>query len=345
MRIIRLLCDDPGLGKTITVMSLIMRSFGLSTEARVNSAQAVDHDELFYSYWNSSFLTAIDRRTAVLQLITRLINSDRESTWFVLPIDPILDEAPDYLEVISHPISLQEIRKKYRSDCTNFKAFEADVELCFLNGMTYNPPHHAVHEAAERLGKNFRAFVSEFKLQYIERAAKSISRMAKDPSAMSLVNSFESKKNAELAEPLLPSSATLLVVPNPLIHHWKEQMLRHIDFRYISTTMNCSTSKLIYYHTSKRNIINTDTNISFDLKSITDPIIFIDDGSKALPSPYELARFRVVLTSYNRFTAEWKHGNVEQEIRASKKGSGSSDNFFGDDVPEASSLLKVSWLR
>jgi hypothetical protein len=342
---IRLLCDDPGLGKTITVISLILRSFGLSTEPRVKTDHALDYSELFYSYWNSSFVTAIDRRTAVLQLITRLAKSDTESSWFVLPIDPVLDGAPDYLEVVSNPISLQGIRNKYKNDCKNFKAFEADVELCFLNGMTYNPPHHAVHKAAERLSKNFTAIVSEFKLQNVERAIKSISRMAKDPSAISLVNSFEKKKNAEVTEALLPSSSTLLVVPNPLIHHWREQMLRHIDFSYISKTMNGSISSLIYYHTSKRKNITTGTNISFDLRSVTDPIIFIDDGSKALPPPYILARFRVVLTSYNRFTAEWKHGNVEQEIRASKKGSGGGDSYFGDGFPEASSLLKVSWLR
>jgi hypothetical protein len=303
----------------------------------------VDDCELFYSYWNSSFLTAHDRRTEVLRLITKLINSDGESSWFVPPIDPLLDDALDYLEVISTPISLQDIRNKYKSDCKDFKEFEADVELCFTNGMTYNPPHHVVYKAAERLSKNFSELASEFKRRSIENATKSISRMAKDPSASSLVNSFEAKKRADLLEPLLPSSSTLLVVPNPLIQHWKEQLLRHIDFGYISK--NGSQSPLIYYHTSKRNVTNTNMNISFNLMSITDHIIFIDDGSKELPPPSVLARFRVVLTSYARFTAEWKHGNVEQEIRASKKGSGGGVNYWGDDVPEASSLLKVSWLR
>ena len=136
-------------------------------------------------------------------------------------------------------------------------------------------------------------------------------------------------------------------MPNPLIHHWKEQLLLHIDFGYISKSG--SQSPLIYYHTSKRNIINANTNISFNLANISDPVIFIDDGSKELPPPSVLSRFRVVLTSYTRFTMEWKHGNVEQEIRASKKGSSGGCNYWGkhwgDYAPEASSLLKVSWLR
>jgi hypothetical protein len=324
-------------------MSLILRSFGLSNEARVDTVQAVDDCELFYSYWTSSFLTAYDRRTEILSLISRLIKSDRESSWFVSPINPVFDDVPDYLDVISTPISLQDIRNKYKNDCKDFKAFEADVELCFSNGMTYNPPHHDVYKAAERLSKNFSELTNEVKRQNIENATKSISRMAKDPNARSLVNSFEAKKRAEFEESLLPSSSTLLVVPNPLIHHWKEQLLLHIDFGYISK--NGSQSPLIYYHTSKRNVINSNKYISFDLRNITDPVIFIDDGSKELPPPSVLARFRVILTSYNRFTAEWKHGNVEQEIRASKKGSGGGCNYWGDDAPEASSLLKVSWLR
>ncbi len=323
-------------------MSLILRSFGLSTETRVDTDIAVDDCELFYSYWNSSFLTAHDRRTEVLRLITKLINSDLESSWFVPPIDPLLDEAPDYLEVISTPISLQDIQNTYKRNCKDFKEFEADVELCFSNGMTYNPPHHDVRKAAERLSKNFSKLVSELKQRIIENATKSISRMAKDPNPSFLVNSFEAKKRAELLEPLLPSSSTLLVVPNPLIQHWKEQLLRHIDFGYISKNGQCP---LIYYHTSKRNVTNTNLNISFNLRNIADPIVCIDDGSKELPPPSVLARFRVVLTSYNRFTAEWKHGSVEQEIRAAKKGSGGSVNYWGDEVPEASALLKVSWLR
>ena len=74
------------------------------------------------------------------------------------------------------------------------------------------------------------------------------------------------------------------------------------------------------------------------------PLIFIDDGSRALLPLDVLAGFPIVLISYNRFTPEWKNGSVEQEIRAPKKGSSSDSTYWGDDVPKASSLLKVSWL-
>jgi len=205
--------------------------------------------------------------------------------------------------------------------------------------MSYNPPGHSVYQAAERLNKNFDELLSEFKSEQVKIATKS--RMANDQAARPLLDMLELKKRVELQERLVSSSSTLLVVPNTLLLHWQEQML-NINFRYISTS-NDSTP--IYYHTSKRNIKNSSSNLTFDLRNATNSLIFIDDGSKELPEPDVLARFSIVLTSYNRFTAEWKNGSVEQEVRASQKGSASGIMYWGDDIPEASSLLKVSWLR
>ncbi|KAL9186138.1 hypothetical protein ACHAXT_005376 [Thalassiosira profunda] len=337
-----LLCDDPGLGKTITVLSLILRSFGLSSEPSETGAQAADDDELFYSYWYSSFLTAHVRKPAILKLITRLIESDAEARWFVPPIDKFLDDCPDYLEVISNPMSLQDVRKKYsKSDCRDFRAFEADVRLCFSNAMTYNPPGHDVYRAAARMDRNFDELLAVFKREQIEVAAKSVSRMAKHEASRPLVDLFEGKKRADLESGLVASPSTLLVVPNPLLMHWEEQMLLHIDFRYLSSG---GDSPIVYYHTSKRKVQITDSRISTDLGCVSNPIIFIDDGSMELPSPEVLARFPIVLTSYNRFTSEWKSGSVESEMRASKRGGGNV--YWGEgDAPEASPLLKVSWLR
>lgn len=339
-----LLCDDPGLGKTITSLSLILRSLGLCTDTQKVVNAAMDDTELFNAYWKSSFLSAHDRRMSVLQLITRLVKSDKYSAWFVPLIDPILDGCPDYYDIIASPICLQAIRMKYKTDCLDFNEFERDIELCFANAMCYNPPDHDIHKAAERLSKKFMELSSEFKATSISNASKSTFRLTKDPSTISLFNHFEAKKNTQLLKSLLPSSATLLVVPSPLIHHWKEQMIRHINFAYISK-QEWQSSPSIYYHTSKRNLFSTSTQVSFRLSNIIDPMIFVDDGSKELPHPSVLARFRIVLTPFTRFSSEWKNGNVEMEIRASKKNSGDGGSYWGDDVPEASSLLKVSWLR
>ena len=303
-----------------------------------------DDESLFYLYWGSSFLSKHIRKPALLKLISNLIKSDPESEWFVPPIDPSLDDCPDYFDVISNPICLQDVRFQCdKSDCLDFKRFEADIRMCFTNAMTYNPVRHPVHQAAERLLKKFEQLVSEFKEDQINVASKSMyrHRNVKSPDEKSLVDAFEAKRQQELLEPLVPSSSTLLVVPAPLVLHWQEQIMLHIDFGYL--LKNKSSSPYIYYHTSKRNIIVPDSTVTLKLRNIAEPLIFIDDGSKKLPSPTVLARFIIVITSYNRFTAEWKNGSLEQEIRASKGGT--SGVYWGYDEPEASPFLKISWLR
>lgn len=100
-------------GKTVTVISLILRGFGLSTEPK-NQPKTSDHngdelddDKIFYTYWYSDFLTRHVRTPAILKLITRLLKTDRESGYFLPPINKFLDVCPDYFEVIDNPISLQ----------------------------------------------------------------------------------------------------------------------------------------------------------------------------------------------------------------------------------------------
>jgi hypothetical protein len=342
----RLLCDDPGLGKTITVISLILRSLGLSTENNLKPITDSDERELFYSYWHSSFLTEHIRRPALLKLISSLIKSDAQSVWFVPPIDVSLDDCPDYFDVITNPMCLQDIRNQCnKSDCKDFQGFEANVRLCFSNAMLYNPPEHPVYLAAQRLLNKFEEIVEEFKSEQINVAQKSMHRhrAAKSPNERSLVDAFEAKKMREVQESLTMSSSTLLVVPAPLLLHWQEQMMCHIDFSYLLKHTSSRPSPFIYYHTSKRNTVIADDRISLKLTNIREPLIFIDDGSKELPSPSKLSCFPIVITSHKRFTSEWKSGSLEQEIRASKKGS--SGVYWGDDEPEASPFLKVSWLR
>jgi hypothetical protein len=239
---------------------------------------------------------------------------------------------------------IQDIRNRCdKSDCKDFKRFEADMKLCFTNAMIYNPQEHPVHKAAERLLKKFEVIVAEFKTNQIDIATKSMHghRAAKSVNERSLVDAFEAKKRREMQEPLVPSASTLLVVPAPLLSHWQDQMTKHVDFSYV--LKHSTTSPFIYYHTTKRNISILDSRVTRDIAKIEEHIIFVDDGSKELPSASVLARFPIVLTSYNRFTSEWKNGSLEQEIRASKKGS--SGVYWGEDEPEASPLLKVSWLR
>jgi hypothetical protein len=141
-----LLCDDPGLGKTITVLSLIMTTFGISTEVdeakRVNPAVSKLDDSLspeeqiFRAYWKDE-ITPEFRRPAMGRLLSKLKRLSPTMGFFLRPVDPELDGCDDYLDVIETPICLNDIYKKVSKDAygdgnSDFDAFVADVELCFL---------------------------------------------------------------------------------------------------------------------------------------------------------------------------------------------------------------------
>ena len=330
-----LLCDEPGLGKTVTVLSLILRSLGLSVDAADDSS-TIDDEAIFHSYWESEYLTIHVRRPAILKLVTRLIKSDSESGYFIPPISTF--GCTDYFDIIEmgSEICLQDIRvNANKGDCRDFKAFEADIYRVFDNAMAYNPQDNDVHQAAQRMTNNAKYILESFKSEQVNTAMKSLSRIRLSDSH-SLINMLEAKKRAELQDPLVSSSSTLLVVPNPLLNHWEEQITSHINFQY-------SSNHFIYYHTKKRNIEANHHAVSFDLQQTLKqgPFVFIDDGTKALPPASILARFSIVLTAYNRFTTEWKQGSLENELRSSKKGA----TYWGDDLSEeASSLLKVHWV-
>lgn len=102
-------------GKTITVLSLILRTFGLSTEPNKESqSSGIDNDAIFDAYWNDH-LTSFARQPAILKLISRLMKSDKDSHYFEPPVESWLDEAPDYYDVIENPISMH-VRAKLFSN-------------------------------------------------------------------------------------------------------------------------------------------------------------------------------------------------------------------------------------
>jgi hypothetical protein len=123
-----LLCDDPGLGKTITVVSLILQTLGLSTE----SSESASDERIFTEYWKESIIPEY-RYQYLNKLLNDFQRSSHDASLFIYPVDPIADGCPDYLEVIKDPISIQDIRSKITAYAygDSFAAFEIDMEKMF----------------------------------------------------------------------------------------------------------------------------------------------------------------------------------------------------------------------
>jgi SNF2 family DNA or RNA helicase len=127
-----LLCDDPGLGKTITVVSLILQTLGLSTVNDDSETHENSDEQIFEAYWREE-IVADFRCRALNKLLSEFLRTSREVDYFVSPVDSDLDDCPDYFDIVKDPICFEDIRRKvsYYEYGDSFRAFQSDVELCF----------------------------------------------------------------------------------------------------------------------------------------------------------------------------------------------------------------------
>lgn len=350
-----MLCDDPGLGKTISVVSLILQTFGLSTkkEASTNDSNAFskenEDDEIFRSYWREG-VTDFGRTPELLRLVNELRRCDKESVYFEMPIDPKADGAEDYYDVVATPICMADILEKINTHNYggDFEGMCTDVQLVFRNAMLYNPPDHHVYKAAKRLSDKFEALVQTFKENQTKSAKKAYGSITSKPDS-SVAAILAERANDELIDSLYPSSSNLLIVPNTLLKHWENQISMHVDFGYLTRRL-----PLIYRLSKKGKASHSEEEVIrlCQHEKTHCPLLFIDEGtSTPLPPPSFLAMFHVVLTTNQRIQSEWKFGSVEEEMKISCRRSGRQTNYraFYDDIiadtPPPSPLLKVHWLR
>mmetsp|Transcript_39859 Transcript_39859/g.119949 ORF Transcript_39859/g.119949 Transcript_39859/m.119949 type:complete len:108 (-) Transcript_39859:2429-2752(-) len=92
--------------------------------------------------------------------------------------------------------------------------------LTSRNAMLYNPPEHHVHQAANRLSGKFEQLVVAFKEEHVRVAHRAFSNLNANPES-SIAAMLAERANEDLLNSLVPSSSTLLIVPNTLLAHWE----------------------------------------------------------------------------------------------------------------------------
>jgi hypothetical protein len=101
-----LLCDDPGLGKTITVLSLVLQTLGQSTEKVSGNGVAIKirDQDIIDAYWGE-MLVSRTRQDELLALTLKLRKCDLEQ-YFQYPVIDILSdtERDVYERLIKNPI-------------------------------------------------------------------------------------------------------------------------------------------------------------------------------------------------------------------------------------------------
>jgi SNF2-related domain len=210
-----LLCDDPGLGKTITVLSLILQTIGLSCESCSSSKDDKSHyndDTVFGAYWNSLEDTTFKRHD-----LNRLIKQlKRFDTYGFIPQrsskGTVSNETPQI------PSCYEEIMKNIEKNkyVEDFSIFESDVYSMLQSVVSKSSTENGISECdVEAMISNYKCFIHEFKKTKIDIAKKFCSR-----SNDAVADMIKRNNKMELMESLYPSAATLIVVPEILLSHW-----------------------------------------------------------------------------------------------------------------------------
>lgn len=75
---------------------------------------------------------------------------------FLVPVDPVLLNIPDYPEKIKHPMDISTIKSKLDNNVySSPEEFHKDVTLMFNNCYTYNSPDIPVHQMGKELQRYF----------------------------------------------------------------------------------------------------------------------------------------------------------------------------------------------
>ncbi|KAG7391797.1 hypothetical protein PHYPSEUDO_003417 [Phytophthora pseudosyringae] len=162
------------------------------------------------------------------------------------------------------------------------------------------------------LGKTITmlALVLRTKGQFTRNARERLENATETTLDTSL-RSAHSRDRSVAAETLVSTGASLIVVPDPLVEHWKYQIEAHVA------------------HDALR--------------------AFIDEGKDDLPANAELATYDVVVTSFSRLAKEWKlhrpASALEKRMPERYGFEGPQRYTDGTIRGEVSSLLTVLWVR
>ena len=120
-------------------------------------------------------VTLVKQTKAMLgKLLEKMMAMD-EAKFFLTPVTP--DIAPDYTDVIKHPMDLQQVKEKLEGHRYQIsKTFIKDVKLVFENALAYHDKKDVVHKNALKLQKHFdkewKAVESQLEEFQAERDAK-----------------------------------------------------------------------------------------------------------------------------------------------------------------------------
>eukprot|EP01112_Ceratiomyxa_fruticulosa_P018100 TRINITY_DN5747_c0_g1_i5.p1 TRINITY_DN5747_c0_g1~~TRINITY_DN5747_c0_g1_i5.p1 ORF type:complete len:788 (+),score=178.77 TRINITY_DN5747_c0_g1_i5:305-2668(+) len=154
------------------------------------------------------------RNLTTCKAIIKHLMSKRTIAWpFLVPVDPVALQIPDYFDVIKHPMDLGTIENKLKNGVyREADEFARDVKLVFDNACLYNEQHSEIVKNAEELRSIFESKFAQAKLDI------SVGKLTDYPIGQTTPNLAAKKVTKKPApSPLAPPKPEVL--PPPVVHH------------------------------------------------------------------------------------------------------------------------------
>ena len=277
-----ILADDPGLGKTVTMMALVVASAG----ATPRTPDEFWDRAAIREGWQSLRVNRVAK-----QQLTPLLNRI-EGAGVVLPGGHsfLVDPAP------------------LPTTFPTLESFEDDVWAA-VNRVSSVEAMGALNDYARKALNAMRRGLDRKQRSYF---ATNVGR------------------RALLERELRPVGATLIVVPTPLLEHWAEQFRRHVDLDAISRSPDGS-GRLAVWIDGVGDL--ADLPVPFPSAAA--------HGAVAATSAAELARYVVVVTTFDRCRREFERADT----RTAAAWQGRSDAAWAADDSRRSPYMAIRWLR
>ena len=198
-----ILADDPGLGKTVTMLALIVYSTG-------------SRPTMPAEFWGTSAgWQALRLNPEARRALLPLLNHVRRK-WAPAAAEPAFCAL----------LRFQDKGPQTDAEYPTLESYEADLKLC-LNAAVAGDD--AARPDAPIYGKRGKAAWTKGLLEPVRVGLNKI-RAGLDPRQRSFFQGLLGRR-ALFERSLLAAPTTLVVVPEALLEHWFEQLRRHVDLR------------------------------------------------------------------------------------------------------------------
>ena len=147
------------------------------------------------------------RKAKCLSIIHTLL-SFKISQFFAHPVDPVVDECPNYSEIVKRPMDFETVERNLENDVyDSFTQFKQDVELIFANATSFNGKDSFIGMCAAQVKMWFKQLSAQLTDDESLDWAKRFEKLSKDVERFSQKMIVANSRNIHRNEKVFAQSS------------------------------------------------------------------------------------------------------------------------------------------